>query len=220
MSNTGALPKPPIPLPPGSGILTRGARQGASAPRAERNGSPIGGARREPVPGARKRATGGREAGRAGRGREEEVRDPSPSARPAQRYGAGLHPPQPPALRPSPPLAARRPGEPRTPGASRGPSFVATTSAARGARAHAHSHAQAGTAEVKWRRSCPLGVVSGWVRSSPGRSARGPAATVPTCFSAPAGREGRTPARSPRAGHAFPGGSHEFGAGGRRAQSW
>lgn len=66
--NIGALPPAPDPLPPGSGGLTRGARQGASAPRAQRSGSPVGGARREPVPSARKeRREGGRQRGRAGR---------------------------------------------------------------------------------------------------------------------------------------------------------
>lgn len=114
----------PSPRPPSSGQRDTHPRGSPGRRRAAGRKERLPDRRRQAGASSRReeRATGGREAGRqagrAGRGREEEVRDPSLSARPAQRYGAGLHPPPPPALRPSPPPAAPASpalsGQPRT----------------------------------------------------------------------------------------------------------
>ncbi|XP_072649737.1 uncharacterized protein [Canis lupus baileyi] len=162
----------------------------------------------------------------AERRRQERRRgDPSRSARPLRRGRAALRPPPPPALGPSPPPAAPRPGTLRTPGpaADRALSLLLPP---REERAHAHCHARAPTAEVELGPRRPPRK-RGWlrVRSSPagGRAGRealpGPPRPVeaprrppvPARFHAPTGREGRRP--SP--GHASSRGRRGAGPSGR-----
>uniref|UniRef100_M3YFB0 Uncharacterized protein n=1 Tax=Mustela putorius furo TaxID=9669 RepID=M3YFB0_MUSPF len=123
-------PKTPDPLPPGCGGLTREAR--GSAPRAWGEEEWLAERRRQA--GACSRREKERTGGRSGRGRERRCGDPSRSARPTPRGSAGL--PRLRLLRSAPP---RRPPPQHASHsrARRGPSFVATTSAVRRARARA-----------------------------------------------------------------------------------
>lgn len=120
------------------------------------------------------------------------MRDPSRSAR--RRWSA------PASASCAPPL----PAAPRTPGpaADRALSLLLPL---REARAHAHSHSPAGTAEVKAAppaQNCPVGGRGG-PAASPGPTCsvaapRSPSGPLPARFYAPTGREGR---RSALAAH-------------------
>nr|XP_019789614.1 proline-rich protein 2-like [Tursiops truncatus] len=174
-------------------------------PRSRGSGSPSGGAERAPLPAWGRQP--GRRAGRDG----QQVRGLA-SGGPAARCGsASLLPPPPPGLRPPhrpPPRRAPHPG-PAPHSRGQADRALSPPLPPRGARAQAHLHARARTAEMSGARPpAPRGF--GWGRQSrPHLPCGGPLATPETCPAFLRSRRAQTweSCQLPRAGRASSGSS-------------